>query len=361
MANGLSLPPWEVFMEVLDFTRKSKEYSAERLFFVYGSESYLIDIACKQITANAGIELPELNHTKLESDAAADEIIDNALRAPMFSEKRLVHIKNRELFADGKSAALKELCDLLGDIPETTVLLFSFHGSDDQKILDRTQMPLQKLDKRKSLYKTLTEKAFIITANPLSEAMLRTWILSTAKKKGLILNNQTVDFLSYICAPDMYSIMNELDKLASLGIPEPSADDILSICSHTTEYSIFLFHDYMIAKNYEKAFDLLQTIYTEEKSFIGLTASLSNKFRLMYMAKSSLNLGYSAQTAADQLSKKAGIKAYPARLAVQECRGFTLENLKRSFKLLLDYDISQKSSTTPEDFRIFSLKLYTGI
>lgn len=347
-------------MEVLDFTRNIKKYADERLFFVYGTESYLIDTACQLIYENCGLELPEFNYTKLEDGAASSQIIENAGKAPVFAEKTLLHIKNSELF-EGKAAEQKALIDFLDEIPETSIVIFSFWGSDDAKLIERSSIPLKKLDKRKALYKALCEKAFIVAANPLPPQTLRAWVLSTAKKKGLKLDPRDADFLSYICAPDMYSIMNELDKLKALGKEAPDAEDISSIASHTTEYSVFMFHDLMMKKDYNAAFELLHTIETEEKNFVGLVASLASKFRLMYMAKSSLSLGYSQAEAARQITEKTGTKPYPAKLAAQECKSFSLEALRRSFRLLLDYDITQKSSTSPEDFRIFALKLYSGL
>ncbi len=346
--------------DVTEFLKEKKEGELKSLYFITGAENYLIDTAVKAVAADPAFGDAHFNVSRFDRNSQRDEIEEAVFKAPFFSDRRLVIVKDCQYFASAGAKEREKLIAVLDDIPETAAVIFTFFGADDQRKSD--SLKPAKIDKRNALYKKLMKDAFLIAADPLGPDVLKKWLISSARKQGVRLTSMTADLMLGICDNSMYGLLSEIDKLKNTGIPEPGYDDIIDTVSHTTDYNIFVIQDSMYRRQYKKAFDVIDQVWAEERSFIGLTAALAGRFRLLYMAKRALMAGSSQYKAEESLIKIGGAAPYPAKLAVKEARQFSDEALEKSFRLILEQDIKQKSEViSPEDFKLFILRLYRGL
>ena len=346
--------------DVTGFIKERKNGELKSLYFIMGAENYLIDAAVKAVAADPAFGDAGFNVSRFDKTSQRDEIEEAVFKAPFFSDRRLVIVKDCQYFASAGAKEREKLIAVLDDIPETTTVIFTFFGTDDLRKAE--SLKVTRIDKRNALYKKLMKDAFLITADPLGPDVLKKWLISSAKKQGVRLTSVTADRMLAICDSSMYGLLSEIDKLRNTGIPEPGYDDITDTVSHTTDYNIFVIQDSMYKRQYKKAFDVIDQVWADDRSFIGLTSALAGKFRLLYMAKRALMAGSSQYKAEESLIKIGGAAPYPAKLAVREAGQFPLEALEKSFRLILEQDIKQKSEViSPEDFKVFMLRLYRGL
>ncbi len=346
--------------DVTGFLKEKKEGELKSLYFITGAENYLIDAAVKAVAADPAFGDGSFNVSRFDRNSQRDEIEEAVFKAPFLSDRRLVIVKDCQYFASAGAKEREKLIAVLDDIPETATVIFTFLGTDDLRTADLYQVP--KIDKRNGLYKKLMKDAFVITAEPLTAQVLKRWLISSARKNGVRLTSVTSDLMLGICDNGMYSLLSEIDKLKNTGIPEPGYDDITETVSHTTDFNLFMIQDHMMKRQYDKAFKIIDQVWEDERNFIGLTSALAGKFRLLYMAKRALMAGSSQYKAEESLIKIGGAAPYPAKLAVREAGQFSDEALEKSFRLILEQDIKQKSEViSPEDFKLFILRLYRGL
>jgi len=228
-------------------------------------------------------------------------------------------------------------------MPETAKLLILLHGTPD---------------KRRAIYKYLSKNAAVIEAEKLKAADLGSWVAKTAKKLGIQMDAKTAQFLTEFSGEDMLTLKGELEKLSMLGRQKITSADIEAVASATPDYNVFKIHNCMIEKNYREAFSLTKKEFQAQKSYIPLIALLANKFNQMYMTKNCLLSGMSRQQAAETVAKSAKISPFAAKHAVQECEGFTMEQLKGALKTLEDYEYALKFGGADEGIESILCRIY---
>lgn len=308
------------------------DLSSSLLFFIYGVEQYLIDTCAKHVETL--ISERDLNYARFESSVATNVLIEECEQLPCFSDYRLVKSENLDLFDKGDPA---HLIEYLKNPSPYTRILFTYNGTPD---------------KRKSLYKYLSKNATVVDAN-IAENELRRWLIVTARRNGLTLTPELAELLIQVSGSDMYTLLNELKKLSSVGA-QPTKNEILMYASRTTEYSVFLIHDHMMRNEIPEAFNLLSQVKQTEKTLIPLVSLLANKFHLMYTLKCISESGISPDEAI--LLVKA--HPYAAKIALKESRSFSKYTLSRALKLLSNCDYSLKSGGPDSGGEALLISLY---
>ena len=328
-------------MNALEFLRQPEQALGNRLFLLCGKELYLLDAMYSALLAQL-VKQPEMNLSRFEEDVAPGSIIAACEQMPCFAERRVVAVRDCQLFEKGNA---DELVRYLANLPETTALIFYC-----------INLP----DKRKALYRAVKEHGVILEAEPLADTELPGWVLTQAKKAKLSLSKVQAQLLIGRSGHDMFTLKNEIAKLASLGKREPTDQEIAACASETPDYLVFEFHNDMIEEKYDAAAALLQVILTEEKSVLGLLGATVNKFRLMYMARACLNAGMSPATAQQSIVARAGVNPGQARYAVAECRRYSAKHLRLALHQLTDYDFAQKTGRPANDPMTFFLRIYAS-
>ncbi len=327
-------------MDVTDFLKNIKNYKDSRMFLIAGEENYLRDTAVEKLLEILPFGSRELNCARITGKADLAAIRAACEQLPCLADCRVVMLEDLDFFEKGDA---KGLIEYLGQASPTTRIVFICR-----------KMP----DARRSLYKYLEKNAVVVQAGELKDSELIRWILATAKKKKCRISKEDAQFLCEMAGRDMYTLQHEIDKFAMLGKGEVTRDDLEALASRTTEYDTFSFHKLMLEEKYEQAFAILAEISRSGQEYLKFLGLIASKFTPMYMAKSCLNAGYSEREAAGELMSRAGIKKYPAELAVQECKKFTIRQLRDAIRLLEKADLTIKSGGADEGCQPTLLRIY---
>jgi DNA polymerase III delta subunit len=324
-------------MTVEKFIKEIQKQIENQIFFIHGSEAYLIDVALDALK-NA-LNLNNMNFDVRE-EFDIDGLITLCEQVPCFSDYRAVVLKNAALFNKGSA---DELIAYMKEMPRTTKLIYTYFGE---------------ADKRRALTKYLLTNAVDIEAGINSPTEIQKWILATLKRKGVRINKEDAGFLIEVSGPDMYALAGEMEKLAMLGKKEISADDIEKLASKSPAYNIFMLHTYMLHGNYERAFGLVKEIFLKEKTYIPLISLLCDKFHNMYMAKGCMDAGLNLSGAVEVMKKSSKLNSGAAAHAYRECEKFSIEELKQAIMLLSKYEFLLKTGGPDEGIEAVLTKIY---
>ena len=174
--------------DVTGFIKERKNGELKSLYFILGAENYLIDAAVKAVAADPAFGDAGFNVSRFDKTSQRDEIEEAVFKAPFFSDRRLVIVKDCQYFASAGAKEREKLIAVLDDIPETTTVIFTFFGTDDPRKAE--SLKVTRIDKRNALYKKLMKDAFLITADPLGPDILKKWlILLGIKYSGNLLSS----------------------------------------------------------------------------------------------------------------------------------------------------------------------------
>jgi len=325
-------------MKAADFLNHIAHYAGRNLFLIIGTEAYIADTCAEEIIRSFKIQNEAWNLRIFREKASSEEVLAACLQAPCFSLARVTYLDN----IDVSEEALR-FSDILAALPDETKLVIKLY---------------KKPDMRKNIYKTLFETAVVVEAEaPEGDALIK-WVLSLARKEGVALSAALAEHVLAISGEDMYTVKNEIAKLSHLSVKKPTEKDLGILLSATIAYDAFSFHKDMLMGRWESAFltfDKLHAKRDEITMFIGLLVS---KFAPMHLARLCMDAGLSTQAAINELTKNAGLKNYPARLAVKECARFSKAQIEEALRLLEKMDRAVKTGEAFIGYRAAFLKMY---
>ena len=175
------------------------------IYFLMGEEPYYIDKISEYIEEN--VLTPEekgFNQVVLYGrDIAIDDIVENAKRYPMMSERQVVIIKE----AQDLSRTIEKLDSYANNPQLSTVLVINYK--------------YKKLDKRKSLYKAVNKVGVVYESKKLYENQVSDWIRRVLSAKKYSISPKAAQMLVEFLGTDLSKINNELEKLQII-IPKES-------------------------------------------------------------------------------------------------------------------------------------------
>ena len=168
------------------------------IYFLHGEEPYFIDKIASYIGEHVLTEEERgFNQMVLYGkETTIDEIISNAKRYPMMADKQVVIVRE----AQHLSRTIEQLLPYAEQPQPSTLLVICYK--------------YKKLDKRKKLYKALTQQGNVIfESKKLYENQVSEWIRSYLKGKGHTITHKAASLLVEFLGTDLSRISNELEKL----------------------------------------------------------------------------------------------------------------------------------------------------
>lgn len=302
------------------------------LIFLYGPDSYRLYQAAKTITDKyktkhkSGVNFFYLDALE---NGALSEFEDAVKTNSFFNETRLIVFKNifsQSLLA-GKVLDLIKRYEL--DSSKETVIL----AVDNKSQKDITSSA-------KNLFSFLLDKSSPIkNFDFLSGAKLENWVKKEFEARNCSVGPQAVKKLINLVGNDSWALANEIEKLSNYKrggvVQEP---DIGVLVSERTELNIFDFIDALAAKNQAKATELLYKEIAGGRDPYYILTMIIYQFRNLLLVK---DLALRDLSSAE-IAKKAGIHPFVVRKAVQSGSKFSVDELKRLYARLLDFDVATK-------------------
>ncbi|MCB4797572.1 DNA polymerase III subunit delta [Neotamlana laminarinivorans] len=174
-----------------------KNRQLKPIYFLMGEEPYYIDKISDFIEKTILTEEERgFNQMVLYGrDVTVEDIVSNAKRFPMMSEYQVVIVKE----AQDLSRNIEKLSSYAQNPQPTTILVVNYK--------------YKKIDKRKSLYKTLKKTGVIFESKKLYENQVADWIRRVLSPKKYAITPKAAQMLVEFLGTDLSKINNELEKL----------------------------------------------------------------------------------------------------------------------------------------------------
>ncbi len=184
--------------EVKRLVKEIRNGSIKPIYFLMGDEPYYIDKIAEFIEKTVLTEEERgFNQMILYGkEITVDDIVGNAKRYPMMSERQVVIVKE----AQHLSRTIEQLSAYAENPQTTTTLVICYK--------------YKKLDKRKKLHKTIRDNnGVVFESKKLYENQVSEWIRQLLLGKGYTISHKAAVLLVEFLGTDLSRINNELEKL----------------------------------------------------------------------------------------------------------------------------------------------------
>ena len=185
-----------------DILKRLKENEYAPIYFLFGTEVFYIDQITEFIEENALSESQKgFNQIILYGkDVAIQDIINNAKRFPMMSDRQVVLIKEAKDIQDFNLQTGQEiLLNYFQNPLPSTILVFAYKNKS--------------LDKRKTFYKTLEKHTIVVESKKLYDSQVPDWVLQYISDKGHDIKLNAAQILVDYIGNDLERLSNEINKI----------------------------------------------------------------------------------------------------------------------------------------------------
>lgn len=284
----------------------------ERVYFLYGTEDYLIKLYSDRIV-NLAVppDAREMNFVRYEKPPTADELSDYLENVPFFSERRCVLIEDLDANALD-NAEHKAYLSVIENIPEYSVLIIA-----ERHVTVETK-PKDIKAKLKKLLEACESAGVVCELNQLSQATLCDMAVRKAASAGCSLSRKNAAFLVDECGGSAVVLQNETAKLCAYRAGgEITRADIEKLVPRQINSRIYDIAKELFAGRTGSALRILDDMFTQREKPISILASLSDYFTDLYRAKLGKNARVSVNNAVSAFKIPPNLK-------------FKLENAYRS-------------------------------
>jgi DNA polymerase-3 subunit delta len=325
----------------IDILKKElKEKNIRNLYLFYGPEEYLKKyyMECiEKIVLTDGLK--EMNRIVLEGKADFGRIKDNCETVPIFSERKIVIVKNSGLLKarkknEGSSSKDKHSSDgflsLLQNIPEYTCLVF--YEED--------------VDKKLKTVEYIGKNGLVVEFSYQKTAELTRWVMKVFKSYKKEIDNTAAMYLVENSEQGMTEILNEINKVVAFLGDKNRVDiqDIESVCTKSLKGRIFDLTDAIAAREGLKALKLLDDMIVLKEPVQKIHFMIARQLRQIFQARLLLDKGMSTAEICTEL----GLSPYIANKILKQAKGFTGEQLKKALERSLELDVAVKTGRIDE-------------
>lgn len=335
-------------MSYLACIEEIKKKNFDRVYYFYGSESFMIEALKQALVEHSmpeGDQETNLSIYDLE-EAAIQEVITDAETYPFFGELKLIIASNADfLLAKPGKTEVEHYPDVLinyldNPAPYTILVVIA---------------PYEKVDERKKVVKQLKKKAKVVACEPLKEWNMQQVIASIANEHGVQLSEDVSDYFTEKIGTDLMLIHSEMEKLA-LYVGEGNTvrlEDAEIMLSHQENSTALQLVDAVIAADLAKAIEITRDLQKQKEEAIALLALIASQFRTLLQVKILRQKGYNQKQMASHLK----IHPYVAKLAMNRQAKFETRELEQALLLLSETD-SQIKTGKMDKTLAFELLLY---
>lgn len=334
----------ETGLETLKNDIKNKQIRS--LYLFHGDEEFMkkhyLETLDKLILED---DFKIMNKVVLEGKINAGAIIDNCETMPVFSDKRMVVVKNSGLFksskketdegSKGKSknknkGSADSFAEILANLPEYVCLIFI-----------ETEV-----DKRLKLINAVKEHGLVVEFSLLKPYELVNWLVKGARSFGKELSQDAASWLVDNSEFHMTDLRSELDKATLYTGDKKKIElkDVQAISTKSVKTRIFDLTDAVAEKNSAKALltfnDMLVLKEPIPKIIFMITRHIRQVLQIKILTKQGMNRNDAAA--------KAGLTPYAAGKIHSQAANLTETELKNAMKNCLETDVTVKTGKMDE-------------
>lgn len=315
-----------------DIHKKIKKKQFAPLYLLYGTEAYFINETIKLITTEALEEEDrEFNVVTYDlEEVYLEDVVEDARTLPFFGDRKVILIKS-PLFLTAQKEKLEQnikiLEEYIGEPSPFSILVFV--------------APYEKLDERKKITKLLKKTADVVEANAMQVQDVQKWVVSRAEEAHVYIDNTAVSLLLELVGSNVTMLAKEMDKLTLyVGMGgEITSKLVTELVPKSVEQNVFALTEKVVKKDIAGAMQILDGLFTQQEEPIKLLALLVSQFRLLNQVKELQQRGYGQ----NQIASHIGVHPYRVKLAMNQTKFFSFEELKRVILELAEADYSMKT------------------
>ena len=316
-------------------------------------DSFLVSQALGTLMADAGVsDLLEGNRHHLQGNQAKPAELFNLTNAlPFMDSRRLVVVEGLLVTQERRSGRSRgrtggtgstaqsmggweDLAQIVPQLPETTVLVFTDGPLSDNNPLLRLMRPLSQVQ--------------ALTA-PSGEGLAR-WIKETVQRKGAGISPSAIKRLTDLVGSDLWTLDQEIEKLslyaAGRSIEEPDVGDLVS---QVREANIFAAVDAMIEGRPGVALRLLHQLRQDGRDVSNIIAMVERQLRLLALAREHLDNGVSQR----DLGSRLGVTSqFVLRKTLNQAQRLSRQDIVRQYRGLLEADLAVKRGNMDPDLAL---------
>lgn len=311
-----------------------KNKKIRNLYLFYGPEEYLKRYYLESIEKSLLTEeLKMLNRIVLEGKPNINRMMDNCETLPVFSEKKVVIVKNSGLFkpkskgSDGETKGKQndELGAFLQNVPEHTCLIFYE----------------EEVDKRMKAVDLVKKNGLVVEFVFQKPAELVKWVIKVFKSFKKEIDPYTASQLVDNCEQGMTEVLNEVNKVVLYvgDRAKVNAEDIEKVCTKSVKGRIFDLTDAIAEKNTVRALKLLNDMIILKEPLPKILFMIARHFRHILEMKLLTARGMSLNEAASRI----GISPYAAGKIQKQAGSFPVDVLQKALEESLKLDSAIKT------------------
>ncbi|MDD5290356.1 MAG: DNA polymerase III subunit delta [Patescibacteria group bacterium] len=300
------------------------------IYFLYGPDTYRLREKLKEIIAKhgAGFEVERALANELELGEITSRFGANTL----FATKKFLVVEG----VLGKSFHYKEeFLKFLQNLnfPQNEFLIFVE----------------EEADKRTALFKYLEKNTNeVYEFETLKGSEMEAWMTKKIAELGLKISRNNIQKISTAVLNDTWLAAQELQKLAAYaGDKEISGEEINALVMGRAGDKIFELTDAIVEKDKPAALALLKNQMAGDDSEIRLLSMIIRQFRIMLQIKSMVEAGNALDKYA--MGRSLGIHHYAVQKTLPLVKKYSLDELKKIYRKLLEIDVKMKSSRVSKE------------
>lgn len=341
------------------FNSLRKRDSIKRVYYLYGEESFLIDMLQDEIEKLIPEDQKDFNFDLIygnESNPA--NVLNIASSYPMMAEKRIVIVKDfMKLDEHSEGEGIKEFTGYFENPNPTTILCLI-----DTKFPHRNRQPGKTLKNRNKE----TDFFAIHEFEKIDERNLPDWIMDWARHShNRQINPEAAQVLAQLVGQDLKLLSSEIDKLCTfVDTSKPiEVDHVKKITQSYRDYNVIELKNAVIKRDLDQSLQIAEQMLLHTNNSTGeiiktvgfFYSVFSNIWQICRLTEKGLN----KQQVQDQLNIRSN---YIFNIQYQEASRFRLAEMPLIFEALLDADSAAKGFSTLDAPSIFLLliKRITG-
>ena len=311
------------FMHALDGELKN-------VYLLCGAETYFIDRAREKILARLNVDkLTELLTFDCDAKPAIGDVLNAIDSSPFFGTRNVVIVKNAPFFSTDKK--LERLENILRDMQPNNYVIFTAKAAD----------------KRRKLYKLVTQVGATLEADSLRPWEVDDWLNGKLKSLGKTMGgearryfNERIGILPEI---SLWYLENELNKVAlNVTGTEITAADLRRNMLAPPEVSNFALTDALDERKTKKAVYLLRQQARVPTKIPLVITLLVNHVRRLMRAKYFMAQGVTGRRLGEPLE----MNPYIAQKLGETAKSYSEKLLESAFVELADADFMLKTGRT---------------
>lgn len=331
-------------LTIIDELRKGQ---FRPLYLLYGEEDYFINETIHTMKESMlHPDWKEFNVSTIDLLKSPIEVaIEEAESFPFGDGRRLIIAKNA-LFLTGSSTK--------SSVEHSIDALISYM----ERPTDFSSLVLvvhqNKLDERKKIVKELLKRSRVLHATPLTHDNWEKWIEKKIIEKHISLNQDNMEILFRYLPNNLQMVEHELEKISLYANSNEQnkigSKELLKIISRTIEGDVFDLVEQIVNRNFQAAYEIYGELIKQNEEPIKILSLLARQFRMILQSKVMSHQGYSQKQIATQLK----VHPYAIKIAVEQGKRFSNEELYTIINLLADLDYNIK---TGRQDRFFGLEM----